>query len=253
MLVEITYACKMNCSHCMSDCKPDGENMTLEVLEDTLKFMRHPQILDALKLIEFYWSTSPDKYPITFITNGRELVRNRDIYNAVSTLQIRYSKKLVLIQVTDDPRYYPDLLTSKEKYWLSKLGAIIEPVPSNPNDKDRCLYPQGRALINHPDSKWNTIGPKCANCILITKQQPSISFSGLVNTLLAHGRVCTPVIAPDGSIKVGESALCPSVASIYDSDSEIISKISKSGCRACKIPWKILETSNPAAYNILNN
>ena len=67
MLVEITYACKMNCSHCMSDCKPDGENMTLEVLEDTLKFMRrnriptwtfsggemfeHPQILDALKLI----------------------------------------------------------------------------------------------------------------------------------------------------------------------------------------------------------
>ena len=71
--------------------------------------------------------------------------------------------------------------------------------------------------------------------------------------LLAHGRVCTPVIAPDGSIKVGESALCPSVASIYDSDSEIISKISKSGCRACKIPWKILEASNPAAYNILNN
>lgn len=22
---------------------------------------------------------------------------------------------------------------------------------------------------------------------------------------------------------------------------------------ACKIPWKILEASNPAAYNILNN
>lgn len=44
MLVEITYACKMNCSHCMSDCKPDGENMTLEVLEDTLKFMRRNRI-----------------------------------------------------------------------------------------------------------------------------------------------------------------------------------------------------------------
>ena len=24
MLVELTYACKMGCSHCMSDCKPDG-------------------------------------------------------------------------------------------------------------------------------------------------------------------------------------------------------------------------------------
>ena len=25
MLVQLTYACKMNCSHCMSDCKPDGK------------------------------------------------------------------------------------------------------------------------------------------------------------------------------------------------------------------------------------
>ena len=25
MLVELTYACKMGCSHCMSDCKPDGK------------------------------------------------------------------------------------------------------------------------------------------------------------------------------------------------------------------------------------
>ena len=28
--------------------------------------------------------------------------------------------------------------------------------------------------------------------------------------------MCVPVIAPDGSIKLGESALCPPVASIYD-------------------------------------
>lgn len=268
MLVEITYACKMNCSHCMSDCKSDGESMSLEVLEDTLRFIRrnqiptwsfsggemfeHPQILDVLRLIESYWSISPTKYPITFITNGRELVRNRDIYNAVADMQQRYSKKLILVQVTDDPRYYPDLLTNKEKYWLSKLGAIIEPVPSNPNDKDRCLYPQGRALINHPDSKWNTVGPKCANCILITKQYPSITFNKLVNVLLAYGKICTPVIAPDGSIKIGESALCPAVASIYNTDLEIISKISNSKCHACKIPWEILKTSNPMAYDMLN-
>lgn len=39
MLVEVTYACKMGCTHCLSDCKPDGEHMTLEVFEDVLKFM----------------------------------------------------------------------------------------------------------------------------------------------------------------------------------------------------------------------
>lgn len=45
MLVEITYACKMNCSHCMSDCRPDGENMSLSTLEDALKFMCKNKIL----------------------------------------------------------------------------------------------------------------------------------------------------------------------------------------------------------------
>lgn len=218
MLVEITYACKMNCSHCMSDCKPDGMSMSLATLEDTLKFMvkhriptrsfsggemfEHPEIMDVLKLIETYWQKSIVKCPISFITNGRELVRNQEIYNAVADFQKKYSKRNILIQVTDDERFYPDPLTSKEKYWLGKLNAIIEPVPSNPMDKSKCLYPQGRALINHPDSNWNTIGPKCANCILITKQKPNITFNGLVNTLLSHGKTCTPVVAPDGSVNL---------------------------------------------------
>lgn len=267
MLVEITYACKMNCSHCMSDCKPDGMSMSLATLEDTLKFMvkhriptwsfsggemfEHPEIMDVLKLIETYWQKSIVKCPISFITNGRELVRNKEIYNAVSDLQKKYSKRNILIQVTDDERFYPDPLTSKEKYWLGKLNAIIEPVPSNPMDKSKCLYPQGRALINHPDSNWNTIGPKCANCILITKQKPNITFNGLVNTLLSHGKTCTPVVAPDGSIKIGESALCPSVTSIYDTESDIIHKISQCKCHACKIPWERFKKTNPLAYSML--
>lgn len=84
MLVEVTYACKMGCTHCLSDCKPDGEHMTLEVFEDVLKFMiknqiptwsfsggemfEHPDILKMLSLIESYWKTLPIKYPITFAT-----------------------------------------------------------------------------------------------------------------------------------------------------------------------------------------
>ena len=45
MLVELTYACKMGCSHCMSDCKPDGEHMSLQILKNTLEFMIKHQIL----------------------------------------------------------------------------------------------------------------------------------------------------------------------------------------------------------------
>lgn len=113
-----------------------------------------------------------------------------------------------MIQVTDDPRYYPDPLTDKEKYWLRKLVAIIDTVPSDPKDKSWYLYPQGRALVNHADDNWNTVGLKCANCILITKQT-NCSFSNLVNHLLLRGKSYTQVIAPDGSIKIGESALYP--------------------------------------------
>ena len=267
MLIDITYSCKMNCSHCMSDCKPDGMNMPLATLEDTLKFIvkhdiptwsfsggemfEHPEIIDVLKLIETYWQKSRIKCPICFITNGRELVRNREIYNAVAEIQKRHSKRNILIQVTDDERFYPDPLTAKEKFWLGKLNAVIEPVPSNPEDRSKCLYPQGRALVNHSDSNWDTIGPKCANCILITKQKPNITFNGLVRTLLSHGKVCTPVIAPDGSIKIGESALCPSVSSIYDAESEIIRKISQCKCHSCRIPWERLEKTNPFVYSVL--
>ena len=227
MLVEVTYACKMGCTHCLSDCKPDGEHMTLEVFEDVLKFMiknqiptwsfsggemfEHPDILKMLSLIESYWKTLPIKYPITFATNGRELVRNKKIYHAVSEFLKHCGKRYVMIQVTDDPRFYPDPLTDNEKY-------------------------------------WNTIAPKCINCILITKQKPEATLKDLVNILLSNGKVCTPVIAPDGSIKIGESALCPKIASIYDSVPEIMEKIRNAKCRACKIPWEKLKETNPIAY-----
>lgn len=267
MLVELTYACKMNCTHCMSDCKPNGVNMSRSTLEDALKFMlkhdiptwnfsggemfEHPAIVEVLKIIETYWIQSSIKCPLVFITNGRELVRNKEIYTEVEDLQRKHGKRNIYIQVTDDVRFYPDPLTSKERYWLNKLGAVIEPVPSNPTDRNSCLYPQGRALVNYPDANWNTVGPKCANCILITKQRPNITLNRLVNMLLSYGKACTPVIAPNGDIKIGESALCPSVTSIYDSETDIIKKISRSKCRDCKISWERLKESNPSAYNVL--
>lgn len=266
MLVEITYSCKMGCTHCMSDCKPNGENMSIEVFKDTLNFMikhniptwsfsggemfEHPQILEMIDILEEKWKEVNHKYPIVFITNGRELVRNKDIYKAISNFKKRHNKNLVLIQVTDDDRFYPDPLSDKEKYWLKKLGATVEKVPSHPLDKEKCLYPQGRALENFPDANWNTIGPKCANCILIAKQGID-TFNGLVITLLSKGKVCTPVIAPDGSIKLGESALCPKVSSIYDSETEIMNKIKNHNCHSCKIPWEKLKETNPIAYQIL--
>ena len=37
MIIDLTYACKMGCSHCISDCKPEGENISLQQLSFSYK------------------------------------------------------------------------------------------------------------------------------------------------------------------------------------------------------------------------
>lgn len=221
MIIDLTYSCKMGCSHCMSDCKPEGKNMSIQVLKDSLDFLKkyqiptwyfsggeifeHPDILKILEIIETEWMKESFRFPLALITNGRELVRNKKIYDYIYNLIKRHGKKYIYIQVTDDSRFYPDKLTEKERYWLSKIASVIEGVPGDPKDKNKCLYPQGRALHNYSEKNWYTVGPKCINPILMIKQDMGISK--MVMTMLMKGKMCVPVIAPDGSIKLGESAL----------------------------------------------
>lgn len=266
MIIDLTYSCKMGCSHCMSDCKPEGKNMSIQVLKDSLDFLKkyqiptwyfsggeifeHPDILKILEIIETEWMKESFRFPLALITNGRELVRNKKIYDYIYNLIKRHGKKYIYIQVTDDSRFYPDKLTEKERYWLSKIASVIEGVPGDPKDKNKCLYPQGRALHNYSEKNWYTVGPKCINPILMIKQDMGISK--MVMTMLMKGKMCVPVIAPDGSIKLGESALCPAVASIYDTEDEIIDKIKNFHCRQCKIAWEKLKENSPETYFILN-
>ena len=232
MLIDLTYRCNMGCNHCMSDCKPNGTDMTPEILKDVLAFCKknevpnlifsggemfeNPHILELLKIIEKEWDK---RFPLSFITNGRKLADTPDIFEAVQDMQKKYGKKKIMIQVTDDPRFYPQPLSEKQKYRLQKLDAVIEGVPGNGN---KCLYPQGVDSIR-----------------------------GIVNTLFRAGKVCTPSISPAGEIKLGESALCPSVASIYDTEQEIIEKIQRCRCQSCEYSWQQLKNTSIRAFEVL--
>ena len=126
MIIDLTYSCKMGCSHCMSDCKPEGKNMSIQVLKDSLDFLKkyqiptwyfsggeifeHPDILKILEIIETEWMKESFRFPLALITNGRELVRNKKIYDYIYNLIKRHGKKYIYIQVTDDSRFYPDKL-----------------------------------------------------------------------------------------------------------------------------------------------
>ncbi len=262
MMIALTYRCNMGCTHCISDCKQNGIDMDKETLINALNFVNkykikvlvfsggepfeHPDIISLLDIIE---EKLDKNIPISFATNGRILADNIEIYERTSEL-VKKNKKRIIIQVTDDDRFYPQKLNEKQRYRLEKIGAIIEGVPSYTSDRNKCLYPQGRALDNFDESYYYTIAPKCVNIRLLIKQNIN-KISSICDTLFMRGKICTPVISPNGMIKIGESALCPEVASILDSEKDIINKISHFNCRQCIYSFEQLKKYNLPAYNLL--
>lgn len=53
MLIDLTYRCNMGCNHCMSDCKPNGTDMTPEILKDVLAFCKKNEVPNLIDL--FRW------------------------------------------------------------------------------------------------------------------------------------------------------------------------------------------------------
>ena len=272
MIIDLTYKCSMGCTHCMSDCNKNGEEMLLDTLNDVCNFIidrkintvkplilgisggeifEHSKIIECLDII---FSRFGAKNNIAFIlaSNGRVLSETPEYLEYIKNIKSKYGKQKLLIQITDDERFYPSKLTQKQRYNLEKIGALIEGVPGSKEDRKRCLYPQGRALLNFDESYWHTYAPKCVNCKLLAYQGIN-TFKDLVQTLSNSMKNCTPTISPLGEIKLGESRLCPAVATIYDSDDEIFNKIRSSHCNKCQESIKILNQSQPAICDLVYN
>lgn len=105
-------------------------------------------------------------------------------------------------------------------------------------------------MINHKNAAWITLAPQCVNVRLLVKQRV-LNLEEMIDVLTMAGKFCTPSIAPDGSIKLGESALCPNCAHIDDSHADIITKIFNFDCTQCQIPIERLKATNPKAYALL--
>ena len=92
MKIDLTYKCSMGCSHCLSDCKPDGESMSINTLNKVMDFIintgiadlqynnivisggemfEHPQIKEMLDIIFTRLANKP--CVISLATNGRIL------------------------------------------------------------------------------------------------------------------------------------------------------------------------------------
>ena len=247
MLVSITEKCSMGCNHCMSDCKPTGEHMTEETLKSICYFLmkhnaddqfiitggeptEHPDFLKMMDIIFDLFGKTGQNHIVTITTNGFWCLDNIEEAKRIAkgTDNVK-----VFWQVSTDHRFYPKELPLTKRLWREPGFTLCPDCVEN-------IYPQGRAKDN--DLPWSAKASKCFNVRALTKQLPNPTIENVVHELLKRVKFCTPSIGIHGEIRLGESCLCPAVASIYDDEKDIIRKIIDFKCHSCdminnKLPY----------------
>lgn len=242
MLLSITNKCRMGCPHCMDDALPTGNQfMDLQTFMDALDFnfkydfniivtggepTEHPSFWMYMSIMTSRLKAGSS---CVITTNGMNMDKDTgSIYDGMLKLN-EMSNGAITYQVTSNPDLYPTQIDLSNKIFSLPFVVVDREIVG--------MYPQGRALKNGFEPKL-TKAPKCFNIrsAIITKGNIGES----VFALRMLGKFCTPQIAPDGSIKLGESCLCPSVASIYDTEEQIVDKIKRFRCKGCKVALDML-------------
>ena len=220
MLVRITNSCQMCCKHCMVDATPDGEHMTREVYEQTIKFILSqgfPIILmsggeptDHPDIVPFIRYASNMGIYVTLLSNGEFLHDKPEMRDAILD-------KVHAVQVTNDPAFYPRYVEPFHHHkvlWETQL---------------RQVSPHGRARTNK--LRTNRTAPECFNIRSLTRALGSFASARL--SLIGRGKMCTPSVNVDGSISAGEAPGCTKIGYVTDDDSTIEHNIRLMRCSRC--------------------
>ena len=242
MIIKLTESCNMGCIHCFSDCVPCDKHMTFETFKKAIDFwkkfsIRLPIIISGGEPTEnpefenfmsyaVYECNRRNPSIITVTTNGEYISNHPEIVEKFPS---------IMFQIVIDDRYYPRHVNTEK---IEKYKNVL--VCHDVND----IYPMGRALVNKipPSNRYKT--PKCFNMISITKQLSAMEinpypseaslFEQTILALTLNKKFCVPQIDYDGSIKLGESALCPACSNIDKSFNEISEDILRFTCAGCR-------------------
>lgn len=247
MMLKITERCSMGCIHCMNDAKPDGKDMEIGVLRDALGFLHghglgrenlvlsggepteHKEFDLFMKEIIAFGRETGHFTVVTVTTNGEKILKDPERFKGY-VWSAKEAGFHLLFQVSADTRYYPRRIPVHKKIFRMEGFVLC----------DNCveqIYPQGRALEN--EIPWKSKASKCFNVRAIAHQMgpyqmgKETTLRDIEQMLLSHMKFCTPHIGVDGSIRLGESDLCPVCASIYDDMSVIMEKIRAFKCHGC--------------------
>ena len=246
MLISITEKCRMNCPHCMDDARSDSSKfMSFDTFKKAVEFndrydisttitggepTEHPEFWDFLR---YCIDAKDSDHLITVVTNGMNLETDPLADTRINDLANIKPHVFVKFQVTNVPDLYPIKIDLHKRVFRNKNVVVCTDI------NEIYMYPQGRALNKDYDFS-NTKAPKCFNIRSSIRATGSIYES--VCVLRRRMKFCTPQIAYDGSIKVGESTLCPRVSHIDNDENKIIDDINNFRCSSCKIAFDKLDS-----------
>lgn len=234
MLISITNKCRMGCSHCMDDARADSkEYMSFDTFKKALNFnlqydpsititggepTEHPMFWEFM---DYLAETIPFNTIVTITTNGMNL-SNADIPKILALN--KKSKSAIMWQVSHIKPYYPIDVDLHQNVFKLPNFCIAR--------KLEILSPMGRAG-RHNDWHYTSKAPHCFNIRSFVRSTKSFSMSILC--LRSRNKFCTPQIAYDGSIKLGESCLCPPASHIELPIASITQDIINFKCSKCNV------------------
>lgn len=239
MLIKTTLSCKMLCSHCLEDATPSGEHMSLDLFKKALDFTERAECevlraglpiivllsggecTDNPLLPEFVELVVKRKWFPMILTHGlwldNEKLRNellRDGWN-------------VLIQVTNDSRFYP----RKPPVFKHDRVTYV--------DKLLVLSTIGRAARKefNPKGLEARFGPSSFNLRSMTRSLGAIELAIQMlraRNLSGKSGACIPAVTHEGVVTAGESRLCWPIGTVESSNKELTEALLSMGsCNRC--------------------
>ena len=233
MLVKITTQCQMGCTHCMENAEPQGEHMSLDIFKKVQSFIT--KVYGGLNLIMLSGG-EPTEHPeilkiLEQIKGWRTILLSNGLFMSDKIAE-DILKSGVMIQVYNDPRYYP------KKILINHPRVLFF-------DKINMITPFGRARTNKiPTEK---VSPSCFNlrsCVRYTRD-----FQKGLIILRTKKKLCTPSIDIYGNILAGESRECHKIGTVESSFTEIRDNLLTMKCNKCGLEDKLNSEQKEAIYN----
>ena len=243
MLIKITNYCSMGCSHCMEDSTVAGEHMTRETFLAALGLTERlegeawrsgiPKVIlisggEATEHpdVEWFLETTISSYDVVIlITNGMWL--DDPVLRAKI---LRPEWKRLLVQVTNDPRFYP-----KQPINVPTDDPRVGFVPSLTH-----LVPLGRMKPARAkagtDGGGGAEGPTSFTLRSVTRSTGDVrSALTMLRARAAIGMSgnCSPSISADGTIVAGETSNCFPIGDVHSTADQVTRALVAMQCNKC--------------------